>query len=110
MYTLFSLPFLLPTFYTLQMMALCGLANGPSRPTGRDTFLSDLESAPGSVFPEHRHAARRNQPAALISSRKHPSGANRRVRVRHDPGAAASFLAPPPRRAAGNRPARPGRR
>ena len=35
MYTLFSLPFLLPTFYTLQTMALCGLAHGLSRPTGR---------------------------------------------------------------------------
>ncbi len=43
MRTLFSLPFLLPTFYTLQMMALCSPAHSLSRPAGRDTFLSDLE-------------------------------------------------------------------
>jgi hypothetical protein len=41
MHTLFSLPFLLPTLYLLQMFA--GPPRGPLSPTVRDTFLSDLE-------------------------------------------------------------------
>ncbi len=43
MQTLFSLYFILPTLYTLQMMSLCGPLHGPPRPVVRDTFLSDRE-------------------------------------------------------------------
>jgi hypothetical protein len=41
MHTLFSLPFLLPTLYLLQMFS--GPARGPLSPAVRDTFLSDRE-------------------------------------------------------------------
>jgi len=43
MYTLFSLPFLLPTFCMLQMMSLPRTSPGSSNPAARDTFASDLE-------------------------------------------------------------------
>jgi hypothetical protein len=43
MHTLFSLYFVLPTFYTLQMMSLGGPLHGPTRPAVRDTFHSDRE-------------------------------------------------------------------
>ena len=41
MTTLFSLPFMLPTLYLLQMIS--GPSLGPSGTAVRDTFLSDLE-------------------------------------------------------------------
>jgi hypothetical protein len=41
--TLFSLPFILPTLYMLQMMSPFGPSRGPLRPAVRDTFLSDRE-------------------------------------------------------------------
>jgi hypothetical protein len=41
MHPLFSLPFLLPTLYMLQMFS--GPSRGPLNSTVRDTFLSDLE-------------------------------------------------------------------
>jgi hypothetical protein len=40
---LFSLPFMLPTLYMLQMMSPFGPSRGPFSPAVRDTFLSDLE-------------------------------------------------------------------
>jgi hypothetical protein len=43
MFTLFSLPFLLPTFCMLQMMSLPGMSPGSSIPAVRDTFAADLE-------------------------------------------------------------------
>jgi hypothetical protein len=43
MTTLFTLPFMLPTLYTLQMMSLCGPLLGPSSPAVRDSYWSDLE-------------------------------------------------------------------
>jgi hypothetical protein len=41
MHTLFSLPFLLPTLYLLQMFS--GPSCGPLSRAVRDTFLSDRE-------------------------------------------------------------------
>jgi hypothetical protein len=41
MTTLFSLPFMLPTLYLLQMFSVPSL--GPSGSTVRDTFVSDRE-------------------------------------------------------------------
>ena len=39
MHTLFCLPILLPTLYTLQMMSLCG----PTSTAVRDDYWSDLD-------------------------------------------------------------------
>jgi hypothetical protein len=43
MYTLFSLPFLLPTFCMLQIMSLPRTSPRSSISAVRDTFASDLE-------------------------------------------------------------------
>jgi len=43
MFTLFSLPFLLPTYCMLQMMSLPRTSRGSSNPAVRDTLASDLE-------------------------------------------------------------------
>ena len=43
MFTLFSLPFLLPTVCMLQMMSLPRTSPVSSIPAVRDTFVSDLE-------------------------------------------------------------------
>ena len=43
MFTLFSLPFLLPTYCMLQMMSLPRPSPGSSNPAVRDTLASDLE-------------------------------------------------------------------
>lgn len=41
--TLFSLPFILPSLYLLQMMSPLAPSRGPLGPAVRDTFLTDLE-------------------------------------------------------------------